>query len=144
MNQRVFKRLDIRDLNLVTQMEVNFRSDFICKENAQEFLSSPQCWLYACIEDNCIIGFAYGYQLNRLNNCGNMLYLHEVGVLPSYHRQGIARRMLTEIKDLSKGIGISKIFLFTQKSNTPACALYESLNGIAAHDDDVAYFFKLE
>jgi ribosomal protein S18 acetylase RimI-like enzyme len=142
MEKRCYRKLGLSDLDLVVRMEADFRSDFICKENAHMFLSNPMCLIFACIENNRVIGFAYGYELNRLNNIGNMLYIHEVGVLPSFQRQGIGREILTEIKSLCKLSGICRIFLFTQKTNTPACALYESLGGEPAHDDDVSYFFN--
>ena len=38
--------------------------------------------------------------------------------------------------------GICRFFLFTEKSNLAACALYESEGGAPAHDDDVTYFFN--
>lgn len=140
---RHYKKLGLSDLNLVVQMENDFRRDFICEDNARIFLTNPQCWLVACIDNDKVIGFAYGYNLNRLNNIGNMLYIHEVGVLPEFQRQGIAREILVEIKSLCRSNGICKMFLFTEKSNLPACALYESTGGEPAHDDDVSYFFNL-
>lgn len=82
MNKRIYRKLGISDLDLVRQMEGDFRSDFICEENARLFLANPMCLIFACIENNRVIGFAYGYELNRLNNTGNMLYIHEVSVLP--------------------------------------------------------------
>ena len=99
-------------------------------------------WIFASIEDNRIIGFAYGYELNRLNNIGNMLYIHEVGVLPEYQRQGIGKQILNSIKVLCKLSGICRFFLFTEKSNIAACALYNSVGGEPAHDDDISYFFN--
>lgn len=142
MSDRSFRKLGISDLPLVINMEKDFRSDFICQENARQFLLNPMNWIFACIEDNRIIGFAYGYELNRLNNIGNMLYIHEVGVLPEYQRQGIGRQILKSIKVLCKLSGICRFFLFTEKSNNAACALYESVGGEPAHDDDVSYFFN--
>ncbi|WP_155987917.1 GNAT family N-acetyltransferase [Gorillibacterium massiliense] len=140
--KRVYKKLSLSDLHLVLRMEQDFRSGFICVDNARQFLSNPSNWLFACIEDERIIGFAYGYELNRLNDIGNMLYIHEVGVLPEYQRQGIGREMLTRMKELCTLSGICRFFLFSQKSNTAACALYESVGGEASHEDDVAFFFQ--
>lgn len=142
MDGRVFRKLTISDLHMVLNMEKDFRSNFICEENARMFLSNPMNWIFACIEDNRIIGFAYGYELNRLNNIGNMLYIHEVGVLPEYHRQGVGKQMLNGIKSLCRLSGICRFFLFTEKSNIAACALYESAGGEPAHNDDVSYFFN--
>jgi len=142
MANRSFRKLSISDLQLVLQMEKDFRSEFVCLENARLFLSNPANLIFACIENNRIIGFAYGYELNRLNNTGNMLYIHEVGVLPEYHRQGIGKQLLSGIKSLCKLSGICRFFLFTEKSNIAACALYESAGGEPAHNDDVTYFFN--
>ena len=143
MNHRVFRKLGLSDLSLVMQMDVDFRKDFVCEENVRLFLSNPMNWMFACIDNNRIIGFAYGYELNRLNNIGNMLYIHEVGVLSEYRRLGIGKQMLNDMKSLCKLTGICRFFLFTEKSNQAACALYESVGGEPAHKDDVSYFFNM-
>lgn len=140
------RRLQIKDLNLVLQMEKDFRSEFICEENARQFLLNPMNWIFACIQEDQIIGFAYGYELQRLDDKGNMLYIHEVGVLPQYQRQGVGHQIITGLKDTCRLTGICRFFLFTQKHNRAACALYEKVGGEKtrdAQDDDVTYFFNL-
>ncbi|MDR7856763.1 GNAT family N-acetyltransferase [Tissierella sp.] len=143
---REFRKLNLSDLELVVQMENSFRSNFIVEENARDFLFNPNNWIFACIGENKIIGFAYGYELNRIDNQGNMLYTHEVGVLPQYQNQGIGFQILTGIKNLCKVRGICRFFLITQKHNTPACKLYEKSGGKKRsdlQDDDVTYFFNI-
>lgn len=145
IREREFRKLSISDLELVLQMENDFRSGFIFQENARQFLSNPMNWIFACIQEKQIIGFAYGYELNRLDNKGNMLYIHEVGVLPQYQKQGIGFQILASIKNICKLTGICRFFLITQKHNKAACALYEKAGGEKAsktHDDDVTYFFN--
>lgn len=139
---RSFRKLSIYDLQLVLRMEEDFRSNFVCLENARGFLSNSSNWIFACIENKRIIGFAYGYELNRLNDIGNMLYIHEISVLPEFHRQGIGKQILNGIRSLCKLTGICKVFLFTEKSNIAACALYESAGGKSTHNDDIVYFFN--
>ena len=114
----------------------------VCEENVRQFLANPMNWFFACIENGEIIGYAYGYEVNRLNDIGNMLYIHTVSVVTKYHRQGIGRTMLESIKAACKLFGICRFFLITQKSNTAACKLYESVGGISAHDDNEVYFFQ--
>ena len=142
--KREFRKLNILDLERVLQMENDFRNGFVLEENARQFLLNPMNWIYVCIQEKQIIGFAYGYELNRLDNKGNMLYIHEVGVLSDYHRQGIGLQMLTNIKMFCKELGICKMFLFTQRHNTAACSLYEKAGGEKTNTsyDDVTYFFK--
>ena len=142
---REFRKLNLLDLKLVAQMENSFRSNFIVEENARLFLSNPNNWIFACIEESKIIGFAYGYELNRLDNQGNMLYIHEVGVLPQYQNQGIGFQIIKGIKSLCKVRGICRFFLITQQNNVPACKLYEKSGGKKRsdlQDNDVTYFFN--
>lgn len=145
IQERKIRKLSISDLELVLQMEKDFRSGFVFEENARQFLLNPRNWIFAYVQEERIIGFAYGYELNRLDNKGNMLYIHEVGVLSQYQRQGIGFQILTDIKKLCKLTGICRFFLITQKHNAAACALYEKAGGektADAYDDDVTYFFN--
>ncbi|MCA0386582.1 MAG: GNAT family N-acetyltransferase [Firmicutes bacterium] len=143
---RVYRKLQISDLPLVIGMGENFRANFICEENARQFLMNPMNWIFACIQDQKIIGFAYGYELNRLDQQGNMLYIHEVGVLPDFQRQGIGLQLLMNMKMICERLGICRFFLFTQRHNQAACALYEKAGGHKGNEtleDDVTYFFKI-
>lgn len=145
MGEKIYKKLNLSDLNIVLSMENDFRSNFIAEENAKQFLNNPMNWLFACIEDDQIIGFAYGYELSRLDSKGNMLYIHEIGVLPRCHRQGIGRTLIEKLRETTAHLGICRFFLSTQKSNLPACALYETCGGQKNPnqlDDDVLYYFN--
>ncbi len=144
MQNRVFRKLQIKDLDMVLRMNNDFRENFIHKENAMHFLGNPMNWIIACIQNNQIIGFAYGYELNRLDSKGNMLYIHEVGVLPGYQRQGIGLQLLSCIRDICKLTGICRFYLITYRHNYAACALYEKAGGIKsyeAQDDEIVYYF---
>lgn len=140
----MFRKLQVSDLEKVLEMNHTFRSDFIQEENARVFLSNPTNWIFACVENQKVIGFAYGYELNRLDAKGNMLYIHEVGVLPEYQRQGIAQQLLLDLKTVCRLNGICRFFLLTERHNEPACALYEKAGGAknsSGLEDDVVYFF---
>lgn len=108
--KREFRKLHLSDLELVLQMENGFRKGFIFEENARRFLANPMNWIFACIQEKQIIGFACGYELNRLDSKGNMLYIHEIGVLPQYQKQGIGFQILTGIKNLCRLTGICIFF----------------------------------
>lgn len=73
-----------------------------------------------------------------------MLYIHEIGVLPEYQRQGIGFQIPVNIKGLCKLRGIYKFFLLIQKNNIASCALYEKAGGerINNGQHDVIYFFN--
>ena len=145
MSERIYRKLRLADL----QMLIDTKDDAdalefyqIDEESARLFLSNPMNYFFACIDNNKIIGYACGHELNRLDNVGNMLYIHAVGVHADYRRQGIGKQMMTALKQLCKLNGLCKIFLYTHKANTAACALYDSTGGDAHRDDNVSYFFN--
>jgi ribosomal protein S18 acetylase RimI-like enzyme len=142
-----YKKILLEDIKMVLNMEGDFRDNFLQEEYVKRFLKNPMNWLFVCISKDRIIGFAYGYELNKLNTLENMLYIHEVGVLPEFQRKGIGTELLKELKNVCKKNGIYKIFLFTQKSNIGACKLYEKSGGELAwdsKDDDRTYFFNVK
>jgi ribosomal protein S18 acetylase RimI-like enzyme len=123
------------------KMNDDFRENFVSKESTSIFLSDPKNWIYACLLNEKIIGFAYGYELNRLDQQGNMLYIHEIGVLEAYQRKGIGFQIMNDMKNICKKKGICRMFLFTQRHNMAACKLYEKMGGEKTSEgDDVTYF----
>jgi ribosomal protein S18 acetylase RimI-like enzyme len=145
MPERIFRKLGIADLQMLLNTKKEFNAlEFyqIDEVSARLFLSNPMNYFFACIEDNRIIGYACGYELNRIDNKNNMVYIHAVGVHADYRRQGVGKQMMNELKQLCKLSGICKLFLYTQKTNTAARALYESAGGVATRDDNVSYFFN--
>ena len=144
MSKQIYRKLELADV----QMLVNAKDDAdalelwqIDEENARVFLSNPANYFFACIQCDKIIGYVCGYELNRLDSAGNMLYIHGVGVHADYRRQSVGKQMITAVKELCKQNGIQKIFLYTHKANAAACALYDATGGAAHRDDNVSYFF---
>lgn len=130
---------------MVLNMNRDFRMGFVDRDSAQRFLESPSNWLYAAIYEKTIIGFAYGYVLNRLDTKSDMLYIHEVGVMEPYQRMGIGSSMMVALMRSYTESGISKVFLFTDQKNTGANRLYRKLGGTLSYDSngkDTVYFFQ--
>jgi ribosomal-protein-alanine acetyltransferase len=49
-----------------------------------------------------------------------------IAVAPGHQRQGVARRLLSTMRDWSRTHGVQRIFLEVRESNAPALALYLS------------------
>jgi len=142
MEERIYKKLSIVDLSLLMQIKAPFS---ICGENAKQFLNNPTNWIFACIQENKIIGYAMGYEHINFYNSDKSLYIHAMIVDKQYRRHGIGTGILTGIKETCKLLGIHEFFLITFKSNIAACGLYEKSGGKnhpMSNDDDRAYFFK--
>ena len=94
-------------------------------------------------ENNKIIGFAYCYTLLRPAG-KTMFYLHSIGMLPNYQDKGYGSKLLSFIKEYSKEIGCSEMFLITDKGNPRACHVYEKLGGKNDYKDEIVYVYDYE
>ena len=141
-----FRRLTTQDLDMILSMNRDFREGFVKPSAARDFLENPSNWLWATVHGNAVIGFAYGYALQRLDGAGPMLYVHEVGIAEPWQHQGVGFRMMTALKDACRAAGMSKLFLSCYQSNAGANALYRKLGGevgIVSHGNDTCYYFPL-
>ncbi len=146
MNQIEYRKLTSEDLPLALAMNRNFREGFAEESSLRAFLSSPDCWLFAAVLENRIVGFAYGYALQRLNTDRKMLYIHEVGVLDSFQRQGIGTKLMEKLREACEAEKYCKIFLICYQSNAGANALYRKAGGetmVESQGKDTVYWFQI-
>lgn len=141
-----YRRLSIDDLAMAMAMNRDFREGFAEESSLRAFLCDPDCWLFAAVEDRRIIGFAYGYALQRLNTQRKMLYIHEVGVLDDCQRQGIGSRLMKELMKACEAEHICKMFLVCYQNNAGANALYRKAGGETMAESqgmDTVYWFQI-
>ena len=142
----VFRRLTAGDLDKVLSMNRTFREGFAEAAAAKAFLEDASCWLWAAVSDGAVIGFAYGRTLLRLDGAKPSLYIHEVGVAEGFQRRGVGFAMLSAMMDACRDSGVGKCFLFCDRKNAGANALYRKLGGEVSQDSqgqDTCYFFPL-
>ena len=97
-------------------------------DNLKGFLNDTSSFGFIAKENNKIIGFAYCYTLLRPDG-KTMFYLHSIGMLPNYQDKGYGSKLLSFIKEYSKEIGCSEMFLITDKGNPRACHVYDYEKG---------------
>ena len=140
-----FRKLTASDLPLAMGMNADFRENFMTQEGGVRFLTDERNWLFAAIEEEKIVGFAYGCELQRPNGTTS-LYIHEVGVMELRQRQGVGTAMMEALKDACRVRGIPKFFLYTEQANVGANALYRKTGGGVGSDsqgNDRAYWFNV-
>lgn len=140
------RKLDLTDAEMIMRMNRDFRKDFVTLDGIRNFLKKDENWMFAAVDGERIIGFVYGYELCRFDGKGTMLYLHEVGVMECFWRQGIGYGLFTELKNACKAKNICKIFLATSQNNVAANALYRKLNGEfspESNGQDSCYYFPV-
>ena len=140
------RRLDEKDIESVLAMNRDYREDFICREQALAFLQDEDCWMFAALLGETVIGFAYGYALRRLDKKGKMLYIHEVGVMERFWRQGVGYAMMGALREACREEGFCRFFLTAYQDNEGANALYRKLGGQVSEESqgkDTVYHFPV-
>ena len=112
-------------------------------DNLKGFLNDTSSFGFIAKENNKIIGFAYCYTLLRPDG-KTMFYLHSIGMLANYQDKGYGSKLLSFIKEYSKEIGCSEMFLITDKGNPRACHVYEKLGGKNDYKDEIVYVYDYE
>ncbi|WP_258390331.1 GNAT family N-acetyltransferase, partial [Staphylococcus aureus] len=69
---------------------------------------------------------------------------NELVSLRNPFKLSISKTILSFIKEYSKEIGCSEMFLITDKGNPRACHVYEKLGGKNDYKDEIVYVYDYE
>jgi ribosomal protein S18 acetylase RimI-like enzyme len=92
------------------------------------FLRDPHAHAFVALEDDEVIGCAYGYELFRPEGYW-MLVLYELGVIEPFRSRGHGRELLDAFVAFARAKGHRKMWLFTDAGNAAARRLYEGAGG---------------
>lgn len=109
---------------------------------AREFLNDPRHHIVVAISEGVIVGFATAVHYIHPDKPPE-LWINEVGVKQSHHRQGIGKAILKEMLQLGRELGCKNAWVLTDRSNEPANRLYRSVDGQISEEDTVMYEFNL-
>ncbi len=137
MEYKIFEETDI-DLmeNFIDDSNTKYQ-----KENLIKFLNDDDTYGFIAKDENQIVGFAFGYKLFRPDGKTDF-YLHAIDVMEGFQGKSYGTGLMNYIKEYSKKIGCSKMFLITNKSNISACKCYEKAGGLSKADDDIVYVYS--
>ena len=108
------------------------------------FFSDPHNILLVAYANREPAGFLYAYTLPGLKTPYPKMFLYSIDVFRDYRRQGIAGRLIIELKKLAKENRCSEIFVMTNQSNGPAMELYTKTGGRVANGDDILFVYDRE
>jgi ribosomal protein S18 acetylase RimI-like enzyme len=73
------------------------------------------------------------------------LFINEVGVAHSHHRQGLGQRVVQALLERGRVLGCRLAWVLTSRTNTPAMRLYARLGGSEASEKgQVMFEFPLD
>lgn len=92
------------------------------RSELRAFLSQKTAQTIVAERDGRVVGFVLGWRRSQVD--GHVITLD---VTASARRQGVGRRLLTELEARFRAAGVRRVQLETSVSNTSAIAFYEGL-----------------
>ena len=134
-----YKLFDEKDIDLMEDVLLDdnmvFNRSFL-----ENFIKDKNAYGFVVKNNDKIVGFAYAYTLLRPDG-KTMFYLHSIGMLPEYQNKGYGTKLLDYIKNYSKELGCSEMFVITDKGNPRACHVYEKLGGKNDYENEIVYVY---
>lgn len=127
-NRITFRSLGLHDLPLLMAVPKGLFDNPIDPAQAAAFLTDPRHELVLAFEGDLAVGMASGTVLLHPDKPPAM-FVNEVGVRDSHHRQGIGKAVTQELFTIARARGCKGIWLGTEADNAPALALYRKLGG---------------
>jgi aminoglycoside 6'-N-acetyltransferase I len=107
---------------------------------AREFLEDPRHHIVVALSDGAVIGFASAVHYIHPDKPPE-LFINELGVAPTHQNKGVGKAVMKELLRLGRSLDCVNAWVLTDKSNTAANGLYESMGGQAENSDLVLYEF---
>lgn len=118
----MIRKAEIQDLEKIVSAEKAIfpKDPWSSKEYAYEIENNPFSAVYLLENENRVIG------LLDLWITFEQAQISNIGILPQFRKQGMARRLMDFVIQTAKQNSCENISLEVRVSNTPAIALYES------------------
>jgi len=120
---------------LLTCYEIAFEMEnFVCPNDKHllSVLADDRFRAFVATVDGQVIGGLTGFILPQYYSSKPQFYLYDMAVLPAYHRQGVGRALLEELKSYCTTAGFDNFFVQADLEDTHALEFYRATGGIAA------------
>jgi aminoglycoside 6'-N-acetyltransferase I len=121
-----------------------FRASQVSIDRMSAFLADERNHLIAAVADERPVGYVLGYELQRIDGQGPMMFVYEIEVAEDHRRRGIGRALIEQLKRTCREGRFAKMFVLTEASNTPAMGLYASAGGQRGAPDTVSFWYPRE
>jgi aminoglycoside 3-N-acetyltransferase I len=102
----------------------------------ESLLGSDYFIALAAVKKDTVVGGLAAYELRKFEQERSEIYIYDLAVQSGHRRQGIATKLILELKRIAAGRGTYVIFVQADYGDEPAIALYTKL-GIR---EDVLHF----
>lgn len=130
-------RLRESDVDLLRSLNVVFSDAFEDPEThlarkppdqyLERLLAKPHFIALAALSGRNVVGGLVAYVLDKYEQERSEIYLYDLAVAEAFRRQGLARRLIGELKRIGREIGACVIFVQADREDEPAIELYRAL-----------------
>ena len=109
----------------------------------QSIIDRDSVFIYKAVVEDKPAGLMVVYRTLSSFECGEILFLNDLWVEPSYRASGVGQSLMNEVISLGKELGCKRIDLMTNLTNEPARSLYEK-NGMLPDKEFINYSLWLQ
>jgi aminoglycoside 3-N-acetyltransferase I len=140
-HQAKVKRLGPGDEVVAQNVIRHFKGHLATVDYLRNFLAQSSNYVMVALVDTNVVGFLLAYELPRLDGQVPMLFVYEIEVDSDYRRRGIGSSLIAKAIDIVKQNKWTKAFVFTNRANSPADALYQKTGGRMVNGDDHLFVY---
>ena len=108
---------------------------------SSDFFEDQKNILLVSHTEDKLSGFLWAYVLQSPHSPYPKMFLYSIDVFEEFRRQGIASRLIRELKNIAQTYNCREMFVPTRKSNETAMGLYRKTLGKIENDDDVFFIY---
>lgn len=131
------------DSLVLSNVAADVFDDTIIEASARDFLADPRHRLVVAMDDDLVVGFVSALIYLHPDKAAPELWIDEIGVAPTHQRQGIGKRLLQAILKYAREAGCKEAWVLTDRKNTAAMGMYESVGGFETLPDPTMFTFPL-
>jgi aminoglycoside 6'-N-acetyltransferase I len=134
------RRLMPGDAAMLDRVAADVFDEPVDPKRLAAYLAEPGHFMFVAMAGDEVVGQCAAV-IHRHPDKVTELYIDEVGVTPTFTRQGIARKMLDAMFALGRSLECAEAWVGTEHDNQPARGLYESRG--ATSEPFVMYVYEL-
>ena len=136
------KRLGPGDESILRDVAADVFDHDLEPEFVEEFLGDPRHHIVVALEGSSVVGMASGVHYVHPDKAAQ-LFVNELGVAPTHHRQGIGRKLVEALLAEGRKLGCSEAWVGTEVGNTAARGLYAASGGVEDSEPFIQFTFPL-
>ncbi|MGD9739938.1 MAG: N-acetyltransferase family protein [Bauldia sp.] len=140
MTSITIRRLGPDDATFLDRIAAEVFDEPVRPGRVAAYLREPNHMMVVAIDGDLVVGQCAGV-VHRHPDKMTELYIDEVGVAPTHHRRGIARRMMEELFAWGREQGCEEAWVGTEVDNAPARSLYR---GFGPKEEDTFVMYVID